>query len=246
MHGYRQALPATRGFCTFLLRSSLTMIGLERQQTVSTAQLLARSVSDLFNPLLVPPLTIAVLGWLTEIPGFDFWSAVLLASIFYTFLPASAVFTTLKAGAAGSPDFPQRRSRNRLFLKTFLSTAAGSTVITLLYAGSHPFISIAAVIYCLNTFIGYLINLGWKISIHSAALSTMATILGIFYLIQGSDASFTAAIFSLSLISIFLPVMIWARYQLNVHSISELIGGAGTGIAVTGLELYLIWTLSGL
>ncbi len=100
-----------------------------------------------------------------------------------------------------------------------------------------PVPGIIALTFLINLLVGFLINLTWKISIHTAALTTAGAIFLFFSQVIALSVS---NIFSLIILLLLLPLMIWARLQLRVHTVAELFGGALSGFSLTILELSML------
>ena len=200
---------------------------------------LARFISDIANPLFLPPLVFFYLGW-QMIESVQFFSvSIAIALVFYTVIPLSIVFTLLKKGHISSLDAPERKTRNKLFSYSIGCSAIGSLILFYMFMNLSQFLSALAIIYLVNPIIGLLINLKWKISIHSASLAMSATIISYFFVMQASYSTTLAICLSLVMLLLLLP-MIWARYRLNVHTLPELLSGACIGVLLTLLELGLI------
>ncbi|MDR8392083.1 hypothetical protein NC796_13090 [Aliifodinibius sp. S!AR15-10] len=199
----------------------------------------ARWISDLANPLFVPPIVFIVIGVLNNISTAELGWLTLLSLCFYTFIPLVTALALLKSGHIESLDIPRRESRNLLYLLGIASAAVGSLALGIFFYPHRPFLTLISGIFCINPVIGYLLNRRWKVSIHSASISSGGIILLFFYLWELGITQSTAIVFSLILLLIILPVMMWSRFYLEVHTMPELIGGATAGIFFTTVEILL-------
>ena len=209
------------------------------QSKKSKRDYLARFISDVANPLFLPSIIFILIGWQILTSNQIFLLAVSVALVFYTIIPLNIVFFLLKKGHISSLDAPEHQTRNRLFSYSIISSFAGSIILFSLFQHSNPFLANLAIIYLINPVIGLLINLKWKISIHTASLAMSVTILAFFFISMGSYSNLEATCLSLGMLLLILP-MIWARYHLQVHTISELLGGTAIGVLLTLAELGLI------
>lgn len=103
---------------------------------------------------------------------------------------------------------------------------------------SYLFVRLIALIFLLNLICGFFINLKWKIRVHSGTLATGSACLLLYSFFDASGQLPTAT--GLLLLIIVLPLVTWARYQLYIHSLAELFGGAIMGLLLTSLQ-FLAW-----
>ncbi|MDZ7715999.1 MAG: hypothetical protein U5J95_07265 [Balneolaceae bacterium] len=211
----------------------------ETQAEKPTRDSLARLISDIFNPLFLPPLIFLIIGWKTLASSHIFWVSTGISLLCYTIIPLGIVFSLLNKGYISSLDAPEHYTRKRLFSFCISSSAIGSIILFFVFKDINLFLANLTLIYLLNPIIGLLINLKWKMSIHAASLAMAITIL--FYFIVMETYFSVTTVFYLSLCMLLLLLaMIWARHHLKVHTFSELLGGTVTGVMLTLLELGLI------
>lgn len=148
-----------------------------------------------------------------------------LASLFGTVLPIAAVALLMDSNDGSEGPFDERKKRSRPLLVVsgiyFLGAA-------LLYVADAPII-IFGLMFCYfsNTMIVYLINKYWKVSIHA----------------MGVAGPTTALIFAFgplgAVYAVLLPIVMWARLELDKHTDLQVIVGSTLGFALTGLQLHL-------
>jgi hypothetical protein len=204
----------------------------------------ARLISDLMNPLFLPPLVLGIISWKLGLPGSTISWITGFSLLFHTAIPLTATFYLLKNGHIRSLDLPRRKARTRLFgysiASCFMAFAALGATVSI----SHPLIVMVALIFLVNPVIGLLINLKWKVSVHTAALSSAGAIFLASALSGLHSAVTDTFILSLTVLLLLLPLMIWSRHRLGAHSYAELFGGIASGFLLTVVELYLfniIW-----
>ncbi|NGP88406.1 phosphatase PAP2 family protein [Fodinibius halophilus] len=195
-------------------------------------------ISDLLNPLFLPPVVIALLAILVELPLRSIAWITAAALIFYTIIPLSASLYLLKTKQISSIDLPERKSRNQLFLLSLGCSLFAFTIYTV--ANTHIIIPIIALIFLINAGIGYGINFWWKISMHSASGSSAGAIFLFFSQQEVLPASFATTILPLLILLLLLPLIIWARYRLKIHTWTELLAGAAAGFLLTIIELTML------
>ncbi|MDX1617811.1 MAG: hypothetical protein R3224_03435 [Balneolaceae bacterium] len=209
----------------------------DREKRKTPAGIAARIISDVANPLFIPPIIFALVGKFYHIAVEEMSWMIVLSLLFYTIIPLSITFYLLKTGKIETLDLPDRKSRNPLFIYSVMSSTVGSMILGVYFYFIHPFLAMVAAVFFLNPVFGYFINLKWKISMHTASIASGGAILfALFYLTSQFYIS-AAGIFSLIMLLILLPLMMWARYYLNIHSFAEIAGGACAGLVLTLLEL---------
>lgn len=206
------------------------------------SDLFARLVSDLANPLVIPPVVIFATGSALSLSSAELGWITTLALVFFTLIPFLITIFLLQSGQIQSLDIPERENRNKLFKYSILSSTIGSLILVMLCFGRHQVLVETALVFLLNPIIGYFINQRFKISIHTAALATAGTLLLVLYLYI-PEMNFGAGILSLVMLLVLLPVMFWSRFRLGIHSFPELAGGVVAGITLTLFEISIMQTI---
>lgn len=223
-------------------RSQLHSKTAARQQS-GGLNVVARLVSDLANPLVIPPLVFMTVAYLLSVSAIEMGWITSFSLIFFSIIPLGIAISLLRNGQVESLDVPQRTNRNKLFLYAILSSTLGSLLIISLYLGKQPLLVETALIFLANPIFGYLINQRIKISIHTAAVST-GGIMFLMLFIQQTEITIWLGALAFGMLLVLLPLMIWARFRLAVHSFSELIGGALAGVLLTTIQIgimKIIW-----
>lgn len=200
----------------------------------------ARLVSDLLNPLLLPAVAIAGSAWLI---GLDLtvisWIAG-AAIFFYTLIPLTGLVYLLKTKAIHSLDLPERKSRTKVFILSIISGALGFLFFTATASYSHPYIAAISFTLLVNMIIALTINSIWKMSIHTATLSSAGAILLFFPATGDISAVLGQHIFGFSVLLLLLVLLMWSRLYLEAHTLGELLGGTAAGFLFTITELVLL------
>lgn len=192
------------------------------------------------NPLFVPPVVIGILIWLLGGNGSLISGILSLAVLFYSLIPFTGAVYLLHSKRISSLDLPDRESRQLLYSLTVASAAAASVCFFLIMPPEYQLITIISLVFLGNILIGCTINGKWKISVHTAALSTAGAIF-LYFVLSGSIFSGSSVqILSLTVLLLLLLVMMWARYRLNIHTLAELFGGAASGFLLTLLQLTIL------
>jgi len=202
--------------------------------------IVARIISDLANPLILPPLVLSIIGNTLHLSYPKILLLLVSIIVFFSLIPGAVAGVISLYHPDESLDFPDRETRIPFYGFSMLSVATGSIFIIGLF--DNPTIHLIILIFVIALLSGFIINLSWKISIHTTALTTGGCCLLLF---GHMDMSENLSIITGSvLLSVMLPLMIWARYHLKIHSVPELLGGSIMGFALTAL-VFVGWNLAG-
>ncbi|MDZ7689734.1 MAG: hypothetical protein U5K69_01010 [Balneolaceae bacterium] len=203
--------------------------------------LFARWVSDLANPLFIPPFVFILVGSLQNLSSQEYYWLISLSILFYTFIPLGAAVILLRTGKIESLDIVQREARNLLYILGIISASLGSFILGLYFIYHRPFLTLISGVFFLNPLLGYILNKKWKVSIHSGSVASGGIILFYYYLWETVQPAPAVLFFSLGMLLILLPLIMWSRFKLRVHTLSELLGGVSAGIVCTTLEILIIF-----
>jgi membrane-associated phospholipid phosphatase len=135
---------------------------------------LGQLLSQVFHPIVVNIATFLIAGYFglanhtvgLAWAGLCVAAAVLPPTLFY--------LVRLRQGAYGDEDISVRQQRNELYLVGFLWSLVVTIALTLIGA---PRAILAVMLVALAMgLIGGVINLFWKISVHSASIAALATV----------------------------------------------------------------------
>lgn len=203
----------------------------------------ARLISDLANPLFIPPLVFFSLAYMLALPAEELGWIAIVSLLFFALIPLAITLWLLNNGHIQSLDIPLRKNRDKLFLLSMLSTTAGSVILFYLCLNQDRILIEATLVFLINPLLGYLINRHFKISIHTASLATAASLFLVLYF-RMPDAHFSAVLLPIAVLLLLIPAMVWARLKLKIHSHTELWGGVLAGMVFVFLELgilQIIW-----
>lgn len=202
------------------------------------SSILARVFSDLANPLILPPLVLGIIGYTVALSFSNIFLLVVISLAFFSFMPGAIALTVSLYHPNGSLDFPNRNMRIPFYGFSILSVFTGSILILGFF--NNTMIRLITVIFAITLFGGFIINFRWKISIHTLTLATCGCclLLAGFTTMMESLPIITGAV----LLSIILPLIMWARYHLEIHSIPELIGGLAIGSLLSTLA-FIVWNI---
>ena len=201
---------------------------------------IARLISDLGNPLFMPPVVLLAVGLLHGQSLFSISKIFGIGVVCYTILPFALTIYMLKMGIIESVDLPIRNSRHALYGFSIATAGVAVYGIHRFVGYADPFVLILPIVFLINLAIAFLLNLKWKISVHSASVAVAGTIYGYLYFFGSPEYPLITIILSLIHLLLLLPIMIWGRYHLEAHSAGELIGGSSSGIVLTIAEIIII------
>lgn len=187
---------------------------------------IADLTSNILNPILLSLALLIFLSFESTVSTSDAikWS---LISIAVSILPVFLVIVYLVRKERLENIFVNaRQQRNKIYLLASFCTAVGCIILFYMEA---PSLLVAVFTAGLSaTLVFTCINLFWKISLHTAFVAASIAILTILY---GGTVAVAA---------VLLPVIAWARIELEHHSIAQVIAGAllASIIAVVVLHLF--------
>lgn len=196
----------------------------------------AKLVGYVVSPLILPPL---LFGFVLHHAGASAAETVgmaLLAFVMLGGVPLAYLVWLLRRGAVGSIELYDRKARTRPFLCVIGSAAAAMPAIG--YWGETAVALLVALLGCsiLNLALVLLINLRWKISVHTASLAGFASIL----LVVGAGLpGKPAALYGAALVAagLLVPLVAWARVRIGAHTPAQVLGGIAFGLALPMVEL---------
>ena len=208
----------------------------------SRRNIAARFISDVANPFFLAPAVLMVLAVFHHFSLWQLTGILLLSILFYTLIPLVVLLLWQRSTNSTDYDLIEREQRLAPYAAVMLSYGLGGLLIIWVTPENSTYIKYAALCYLLNPLIGFLITLGWKVSLHSASVGTALGILFWYPTVMHSSALFLMVYYSL-LIGLFtlLPIMMWSRLQLNVHTFNQVVAGALLGFFVSsGVLTYMI------
>ena len=186
---------------------------------------IANLTSNILNPFLVTLVVIILLSFESTSSIIDAikWSLILIA---VSILPVfSVIFYLTRKEKLEGIFISVRRQRNKIYLLASACAVAGCILLLYLEA---PLILLATFVAGLVAIIVFMcINLWWKISLHTAFTAASVTIFAILY---GSIGVLTIML---------VPLIAWARIELEHHSIAQAVAGALLAPLIVVVVFYL-------
>ena len=187
---------------------------------------IASLTSNILNPFLVSLVVILLLSFKSTSSTVDAvkWS---LISIAVSILPVlGAIIFLVRQQRLESHYINIREQRTQVYLLASVCLGVGCVIFPAL---SAPLMLRAIFIAGLSAVVIFMgINLLWKISLHTAFVTALVTVLIILY---GSIAAVSA---------VLVPLISWARIELRQHSPAQVVTGAllATLIVVVVFHLF--------
>jgi hypothetical protein len=199
--------------------------------------LLAKGVSLLFHPLLMPLYSLMVIFYaptiLAYLPSAVKKILFLIILINNVFVPLSLMPYFRYRNIITSWTIVERKER---ILPLFVTSILYSATAYVIYRFKIPgfiksYIIASAVLVILIT----IVNFWWKVSIHSAGAGAVTALITVLSILMQADLIIflVAAIF-------FSGLVMTARLYLNSHKPAEVWLGFFLGIAVAGLSILII------
>jgi membrane-associated phospholipid phosphatase len=172
---------------------------------------LARTISQILHPVVLGLVSIFVVGIfaVTAQNRGLYWAA--LCALLQVVPPTIFFTIRLKQGAYSDEDISQRHQRNELYIFGLLTVLVGIAVLALMDA-PRIFVALLISAAVINV-LCWLVNLFWKISIHSASMGSCATLATLFAPPLGMFLWLCAIALS------------WARVRTRNHSPLQVVAG---------------------
>ncbi len=205
----------------------------------------ARVVSYLLNPLVFPPIGLALVH---AHAGPSAAGAVLgglatlgLGAVFYCLVPLAYIVRLVRSGQAESLEVRDRFVRLRPLAVSIASYAVGAVALAATVDGpARPLILTFAVFFPLNT-IGLLaITRRWKISLHLSSLAGFVAVQGYAVWTLPAAGVLTLSTASVALLLPLVPLLMWARVRSGAHTPAQVVAGAAYGALVPLVEFLAV------
>lgn len=184
----------------------------------------ARIISYLTGPEVWFPILLLIIILKSGLTPQQIFIILPLLVIFQLLLPLGLFHYFIKTHRVSGWDLNFKQDRIRLAPIGIMAIVVG-LVITY-FLGNEKIFKLAAISYMVVLIIGA-INKYWKISIH-ASLNTLAIII-INYLFNWQFPE----------LFLIIPIVLWSRYKLKKHNLSQLISGALVTVLIIFLGFYL-------
>ncbi len=196
-------------------------------------------ISGLFSPLILPVIVFGYASAKLESTTAGFLMVNLVGILFFVLIPFLILHRLTRSRMVDSMDVSNREERHRPFMYGLLSMGAGLVCFQYLPIQHGLIYMILCMISINNTTVAAIINLKWKISVHSMAMSTAATVI---YFMSGPvtlswPGSSSTSITLLSVLLVLIMVLQWSRVKLNMHTPSQVVAGTLLAIILTTLQL---------
>lgn len=189
---------------------------------------IARLTSNILSPPLTATISILLVSLESTTSVFDSFKWALTA-VALSILPLSlAIVYLVRTKRLDSVFADIRNQRTKIYVLVIILAGVGCIILQFL-AAPLELVALFLTGFVSGVIFGC-INLWWKISLHTAAVATLITIVVISY---GFMATISV---------VLLPLMVWARAELGCHSAAEGI----TAAFLATLILVLVFCFLGL
>jgi len=194
----------------------------ERQS--NTRQRIANLTSNILNPFLISLAVILLFSFSSTASALEAikWSLISMAvSIVPIFLVI--IYMVRRGGLDAIFDNTQEQ-RTKIYLAAGISAISGYFILSYLEA---PPILVAGFTTVLSTAVIFmLINLWWKISVHTGCIAASSIVLVMLY---GWGAAVTVPL---------VPLTAWSRIELERHSLAQAVTGAVLAALISAVIFY--------
>lgn len=186
----------------------------------------ASFISDLTIPPVIAVLMFSLINY-SLLRGFPFVAVTWITTLFAAIVPLSTLLIwETRTNAKVDLDVPSRTERGHPLLFASASYLIGTAA---LIAANAPLLTTVLMFgYFAGTLCLFVINLYWKISIHTMGIAGPTTVLIFAFGYWGV------------LLGLLLPPVIWSRVYLKKHTVAQAIAGAILGFVLTAVALSLL------
>lgn len=188
-------------------------------KTRTFTDVLAFLISAVFSPYITALVFIIIITYNSSKDLNQFLPWMITFLLFSIIIPGIYILWQLEIGKIHDLHISDQNERKSPFLIAGISAIIGLIILIILGA-ARPVI-VVAVAYSINTMIVGLITQYWKISIHMALFSSVATVTLILY---GTNYWW--------LFLILIPLA-WSRVHRKRHTVSQAVAGAILAFVVT-------------
>ncbi len=197
----------------------------------------ARVVSYLLNPLVFPPVGLALVhahaGPTPAAGALGGLTTLGIGAVFYGLVPLAYIVALVRAGRAESLEVRDRAARLGPLAVSIASYAVGAVALAATVDGpARPLVLTFAVGFPLNT-IGLLaITRWWKISLHLSSLAGFVAVQAYAAWTLPAAGALTLSPASVALLVPLVPLLMWARVRSGAHTPAQVVAGAAYGALV--------------
>ncbi|MEF3273524.1 MAG: phosphatase PAP2 family protein [Chloroflexus sp.] len=196
--------------------NDLTAEALSRGALPGRGYAIARRISQILHPVPLGIVSIFIVGVLGNEDRMNGLWWALFCSLLQVVPPTIFFNIRLRQGAYSDDDISVRTQRNELYLFGMANVLVGIAVLWALNA-PLPLLAMLVSVAVMNL-ASFLINLFWKISIHSASIGSCATLASIYMPALGGIC-WAAAV-----------VLGWARLRTRNHTLMQVIAGMSLAV----------------
>jgi hypothetical protein len=198
---------------------------------MNESRVLPDSIAGWISLILIPPtVSTAVFTILVSVHANG--SAAWRAAVWFVAVACSGwiqmayVLFLRSKGRVTAYDVPERLDRTGPYIVSALISLAGFCALLLMRAPSQVWFPMGC--FCANTLILAAINRFWKISAHMMGLT--------------GPVMFLVPVFGAYALAALLPAPLlgWARLRVKAHTFAQVLAGAIVGMALTGVEMWLV------
>ena len=187
---------------------------------------LGRLLSQIFHPIVLNITTFVIVGSFA-LDNYRIglkWAGICI--LLLVLQPTLFFLVRLRQGAYGDEDISVRQQRNELYLFG-LGWVLVATITLVLMGAPRPFVAVMVCALTMGLF-GSVVNLFWKISVHSASIATTATV-ALLYLR------------TLGIVLWLLALAVgWARVRTGNHTPLQVLAGFGSAAAIVLLVFQVV------
>ena len=186
---------------------------------------LAFGISVLFSPYITAAIFILVIiyKYAANLSQFLPWLGI--GFFFGLIIPGGNVLWLLEKRVLNDIHLSDHKQRKIPFIVTGISTTIGAIALSLVGAAKQ--VVVMGTVYAVNTVMVALLTLFWKVSVHTALMSAVVTVVTILFGIQ------------YGWFYLLLIPLSWSRIYRHRHTLNQVVGGALIAFVLTAFVFWL-------
>lgn len=208
----------------YIVINSKDIVAESVEQISGTRQKIASLTSNILNPFLIS-LAVILLFSFSSTATFSEAMKWALITMGISIVPIFLVIVYVVHGGGFDDIFTSvRQQRTKIYLAAGVSAILGYLVLTYMKAPPILVASFTAVLSMAAIFM--VINLRWKISVHTGCIAASSMVLVMLY---GWNAAVTVPL---------VPLTAWSRVELEEHSLAQAVTGALLAALIAAIVFY--------
>ncbi|MGA2666753.1 MAG: hypothetical protein ABSE91_01515 [Patescibacteria group bacterium] len=186
---------------------------------------IAFGISALFSPYITAAIFILLITYMNSSDLRQFLPWVSIAVFFSVIVPGGYVLWLLEKEGVRDIHLSDHEQRKVPFMIAAISSTIGA--VALAWVGAARPVIVMGVTYAANAVMVGFLTLVWKVSVHTALLASVVTVIVILFGVQ------------FAWLYLLLVPLAWSRIYRRRHTLTQVVGGSLIAFVVTSMVFWL-------